>query len=214
MTMETSRKKGPFARLGTLILGIVTGLIALMVFAHTAKVGLGNRIATLATGRTLRVDTSAPAIISKIQRLQRLETVTYTMDKIIEGDRQSTVLPDFLVGDRLLLVVHGETIAGVDLAALKPENISVHDRDVTVHLPEAQIFVTRLDSSRTRVFSRITGLFVSADPNLESQVRAKAEQQLREEAASGGILNTARQNAASTVSNLLLELGFEHVQVN
>jgi hypothetical protein len=110
--------------------------------------------------------------------------------------------------------VHGESIAGVDLSQLKPSDVVVHGRSVSVHLPPAQIFVTALDSGKTRVFSRSTGFFVQADPDLETEVRAKAEQQLRDSAQASGILDRARKNAASTVTTLLLNLGFEQVQVD
>ena len=37
------------------------------------------------------------------------------MDKIVQGERQSQIFPAFLTGDKLLLITHGEVIAGVDL---------------------------------------------------------------------------------------------------
>ena len=61
-----------------------------------------------------------PTVVRQIQQLQRLETVRYTMDKIFSGERDSAYLPKFLVSDRLLLVVHGEVIGGVDLTKLQP----------------------------------------------------------------------------------------------
>jgi hypothetical protein len=80
-----------------------------------------------------------------------------------------------------------------------------------LHLPAAQVFTTRLDSAKTRVYSRQTGLLVSSDPNLETQVRQEAERQLQEAALADGILHTAQQNATATISSLLQGLGFEKV---
>jgi hypothetical protein len=136
------------------------------------------------------------------------------MDKVVEGDRSSTILPDFLVGDKLMLLVHGQAIAGVDLSQLKSSDVTVNGKSVTVHLPPAQIFVTALDDSQTRVYSRSTGWFIQADPNLESEVRAKAEQELRNSALTAGILNTAQQNADATLTKLLLGFGFDQVHVD
>jgi uncharacterized protein DUF4230 len=214
MAIEQAHRSRPFAGSSPLVFGILIGMAVLAVFARLARNGVWDQIASIATGRALRSDTSLPTVVSQIQRLQRLETVTYTMDRIIEGDRTNSLLPDFLTGDRLLLVVHGEAIGGIDLGALKPENVVLHGRDITIHLPGPQLFLTRLDNDRTRVYSRNTGLLVSADPNLETQVRARAEEQLRDAALSGGILTTARQNARATVTSMLLGLGFEHIQVD
>ncbi|HEX5233935.1 MAG TPA: DUF4230 domain-containing protein [Silvibacterium sp.] len=195
------------------ILGLLVGVGAIAVFAHRASRGVWDRIATRITGRTLVFDATQPTVVSRIQRLERLETVTYTMDKVVEGQRSNAILPDFLVGDKLLLLVHGEAIAGVDLRQLKPSDVAVSGKSVNVHLPPAQVFITALDDSRTRVFSRSTGWFVQADTNLESEVRARAEQDLLNSAMTAGILFTAHNNAASTLTKLLLGFGFQNVHI-
>ena len=202
-----------------LIVGAVLGAIGLAAFARIATHGIWDRLAEAATGRRLKIDTSLPTVVNKIQRLQRLESVDYTMDKIVEGDRESAILPDFLAGDKLLLVTHGEVIAGVDLAQLTSADVHISNagsggRRVEVHLPPAQIMVVRLDNSQTRVYSRVTGLFVPVDPNLESEVRSKAEDQFRQGALADGILDKARQNASASVTSMLLGLGFDQVIVN
>jgi hypothetical protein len=62
------------------------------------------------------------------------------------------------------------------------------------------------------VYSRQTGLLVPTDPNLETEVRQAAERQLQESAMADGILRTAQQNAASTITSLLQGLGFERIE--
>jgi hypothetical protein len=211
-TSHERRRTGPI--LLALLFGLTLGAVALAVFVHHATTGVWNTIATTVTGRPLSIDISQPTVVSRIQRLERLETVTYAMDKVVEGDRTSTVFPDFLVGDKLMLLVHGQAIAGIDLSQLKSSDVTVNGKSVTVHLPPAQIFVTALDDSKTRVYSRSTGWFVQADPNLESQVREKAQQDLRSSAIVAGILTTAHDNAAATLTRLLLSFGFTQVQVD
>ncbi|HKM91528.1 MAG TPA: DUF4230 domain-containing protein [Candidatus Acidoferrales bacterium] len=153
-----------------------------------------------------------PTVVRQIQQLQRLETISFTMDKIIAGGHDNPYLPKFLVSDRLLLVVHGEVIGGVDLSKIQPGDVTVNGRSISLRLPSAEVFLTRLDSARTRVYSRDTGLFSSPDPNLESEVRQEAERQLQEAALQDGILKSAEQNARSTISSILQGLGFEHVE--
>jgi hypothetical protein len=196
-----------------LLLGVALGAVAFAAFSHTASTGIWDQIAAFVTGRTLTI-TPLPTVVEKIQRLSRLETISYSMDNVVEGARDNRVLPSFLTGDRLLLVVHGEAIAGVDLGQLKAADVHIEGRNIDVHLPPAQIFSTRLDNANTRVFSRETGLLVPADPNLESEVRENAEKQLRQSALTGGILQTATQNARNTVGTLLRGLGFERVKVD
>ena len=163
------------------------------------------------TGRTLGIDVSQPTVVDHIQRLQRLETVVYTMDKLVIGAKESPIFPDFLAGDRLLMMVHGEVVAGIDFSNLKLGDVRVEGKQIHLHLPASQVFRTRIDSAKTRVYSRQTGLLVPTDPNLETQVRQEAERQLQEAALADGILRTAQQNAASTIHSLLQGLGFEKI---
>jgi hypothetical protein len=198
-----------------LFLGVLlVGCIGWLMLSRTSGGDLLSHLWSAATGRTLTIDVSQPTVVDRIQRLQRLETVIYTMDKVVSGAKGNSVLPDFLVGDRLLMLVHGEVVAGIDFSDLKPGDVRVDGKKVHLHLPAPQIFRTRLDSAKTRVYSRQTGLLVPTDPNLETQVRQQAEQQLQEAAMADGILRTAQQNALSTIRSLLQGLGFESIEID
>jgi hypothetical protein len=159
----------------------------------------------------LRIDLSRPAVVQRIQRLQRLETVVYSMEKIVTGSQENAYLPRMLAGERILLIVHGEVVAGIDLGRLDESKIDITGRRIEIELPPAEVFSTRLDNERTRVYSRETGLFTAPDPNLESEVRREAERQIRQSALEGGILKTAAENGRTTMSGLLEGLGFESV---
>ncbi len=196
-----------------LVLGVVfVGSIAWFALSRNSGRALLGRAWSAVTGRTLSIDVSQPTVVDRIQRLQRLETVVYTMDKLVTGARENPIFPDFLAGDRLLMMVHGEVVAGIDFSNLKPGDVRVDGKEVRLHLPSSQVFSTRLDSAKTRVYSRQTGLLVPTDPNLETQVRQEAERELQEAALADGILQTAQQNAASTITSLLQGLGFEKVE--
>src|SRR5262249_60458687 len=124
-------------------------------------------VATLITGRPTTVETTVPDVVQKIQHLSRLETVVYSIDTVVEGSKSSVVLPDLLAGDRILLVVHGQSIAGIDLAQLNPEDVQITEKDgvqsIHVTLPPSQLFLTSIDNQHTRVYLRSTGVLVPAD---------------------------------------------------
>ncbi len=198
--------------LAMLLVGIITGAAILTLFLHVARRGIWDRVAGVLSARTLRIDTSQPTVVTQIRRLSRLESVSFTMDKMVSGDREGRVLPAFLTGDRIILEVHGQAIAGVDLGELTLADVQVSGRAVNVHLPPAQVFTVALDDQKTHVYSRTTGLLVPVDPTLEGEVRAQAVENLRQSALAAGILATAHQNACGTVTKLLLGLGFEQAQ--
>jgi hypothetical protein len=195
------------------VLGILLGaVLTIVVVWLSTGIGLLHLMGILRGGRT-QINVDQPTVVRQIQQLQRLETVSYTMDKIISGERANAYLPNFLAGDRLLLVVHGEVVGGINLASLQPGDVLVQGQKVSIHLPAAEVFSTRIDNARTKVYSRDTGLFSSPDPNLESEVREEAERQLRQAALQDGILKTAADNARSTISGMLHGLGFHEVDI-
>jgi hypothetical protein len=209
------------SRRSSIVLALVAGLLAGVVFAgslgwlmlsRNSGRALLSHVWSAVTGRTLSIDVSQPTVVDRIQRLQRLETVVYTMDKLVTGAKENPIFPDFLAGDRLLMMVHGDVVAGIDFSNLKPGDVRVDDKQVRLRLPASQVFSTRLDSAKTRVYSRQTGLLVPTDPNLETQVRQEAERELQAAALADGILQTAHQNAASTITSLLQGLGFEKIE--
>ena len=104
------------------LLALVLGAVALGLFLHQATSGAMARIAGLIAGRSTSI-VSAPGVVEKIQRLNRLETVVYSLDTVVEGNKSSAVLPDLLAGDRMLMIVRGQTIAGVDMSQMKPDDV-------------------------------------------------------------------------------------------
>ena len=196
--------------LGSLLGAVLTVVLLGALVWFSTGLGLFHLISDLRGGRT-HINVDQPTVVHQIQQLQRLETVSYTMDKIISGEHDNAYLPKFLAGDRLLLVVHGEVVAGINLAGLQPGDVLIQGQKVSIHLPAAEVLSTRIDNARTRVYSRDTGLFSSPDPNLESEVREEAERQLRQAALQDGILKIAADNARNTILSMLKGFGFLEV---
>jgi len=195
--------KRPGSSRGSVVVGFLLGFILASLIAGAA-VWLFRRAGAP------RIDTSRPTVVRQIQQLQRLETVVFSMDKIISGGWESRYLPTFLAGERLLLIVDGDVTAGVDLGRIAAANIVVSGQTIRMKIPDAEIFATRVDNDRTRVYSRETGLFTRVDPNLESDVRREAERQVRQAALDNGILRTAAANARTTMQSFLRGLGFDN----
>ena len=201
-------------RLSSLPGWLIGAFVALFLAVLMARMQSGPLAAlwSALSGRNTRI-VSEGSVIERIQSLQRLETVVFNMDKIVTGEKDNPILPDFIAGDRLMMIVHGQVVAGIDFTRLRSSDIKIQGKEVRIHLPNPQILITRLDNARTKVYSRNTGILVRVDPNLETQVRQEAEGELLQEAALGGIMNSARDNARATITSLLLGMGFEKVQV-
>jgi len=199
------------------IAGIFTGIVLTLLVAGLILWGLAGwrvyQLAGMFRGGQAHVTVDQPTVVRQVRALQRIETVSYSLDKILSGERENPIFPQFLAGDRLLLVAHGEVIAGIDLSKLQPGDVQVRGRRVSIRLPAAEILTTTLDNAKTRVYSRDTGLFSSPDPNLEGEVRQEAVRQLRAAALDDGILRTAAINAHQPLDALLANLGFSDIEI-
>lgn len=149
-------------------------------------------------------------IIRDVRSLARLETSQYTVEKIITAEiGQGTFA--YLLQDRLLLVAHGTVIAGVDMEKLKPEDMWLEGGVLSVHLPDAEVFIATLDNDKTYVYERDTGILREPIQNLETLARQSAENEIRAAAIEDGILETARQNAETYLLRFFLILGYADV---
>ncbi len=149
-------------------------------------------------------------IIHEVRSLARLETIKFSLEKIITAETRQGVF-DWLIGDRLIFVAHGEVIAGIDLNKLDQEDLDVRGGVLYVKLPEAEIFVTALDNEQSYVYDRDTGLFTHGEVNLETEARRVAEREIEKSALEDGILELAAQNAESFLDRLFRDLGYPEV---
>lgn len=149
-------------------------------------------------------------IINQIRPLARLETIQYTVEKVITAEiGQNALAP--LFGDRLLFVGHGYVIAGIDLSKIRSEDIHYEDGILVINLPEAEVFVATLDNNQSYVYDRETGLLTHGDINLETTARQAAEDQIKQAALEDGVIKQAQANAENYLESLLNTLGYPEV---
>lgn len=149
-------------------------------------------------------------IIHEVRSLARLETIQYSVEKVITAEiGQGTF--DFLFGDRILFVAHGIVIAGIDMEKLGPENMQLENGALYVTLPPAEVFIATLDNEKSYVYDRDQGALTHGDENLETLARQAAEQEIYKAAMEDGILDLAQQNAEHFLEKFFEALGYENV---
>src|SRR5215469_14467533 len=96
-TNQGKREMGGRGRItAALFLGIALGVLGFVMVARQAAPSFWNGRAGWLLGRGTKIDVSQPTIVNRIQQLQRLETVVYTMDKVVTGEKENPILPNFL----------------------------------------------------------------------------------------------------------------------
>ncbi len=149
-------------------------------------------------------------IIRDVRTIARLETIQYSVEKVVTADRGQGNL-EFLFGDQLIFVAHGVVIAGIDLDAIGEDDLWLDAGILYVKLPPTEIFVATLDNDKSYVYDRDTGLFTKGDIHLETAARQVAEDEIENAALEDGILEFARANAEAYLFRFLRTLGYPDV---
>lgn len=153
---------------------------------------------------------SPESIVREVRSLARLETIQYSIEKVVTAENRQGPL-GFLFGDRLLLVAHGEVIAGIDLSKLTAENLRLEGNTLYVQLPPPEIFIATLNNDKSYIYDRDIGILTQGSLNLESEARRAAEDAIGESALEDGILIQARQNAEIYLERFFDVLGYTDV---
>ncbi len=208
-------KKWIFAAMILLMIAILAaGIFVIRSVASRALepiTNAGNRISTQVSQFMNPTPTVIPdpvTIINQVRQLARLETIQYSVEKIITAETGEGVFGS-LFGDKLLFVAHGIVIAGVDLSKIQGEDLQVRNGILEVHLPDPEIFIATLDNNQSYVYDRDTGIFKHPEENLETIARQAAEEEIRKAAVDDGILDQARINAEVFLERLFDDLGFK-----
>ncbi len=152
-------------------------------------------------------------IIHELKSLARLETIQYSVEKIITAETRQGQFAA-LFGDKLLFVAHGKVIAGIDMEKLSGNDLNLQNGILHVTLPEPEVFIATLDNDRSYVYDRKTGIFTKASIELETLARQAAEDEILEGAINDGILDSARVNAENYLARLFRQLGYNEVVFN
>ncbi len=212
-------KKGWSLVIGVLvIIAIVSSAMIWLVYNSFQRVvtpvqSMTGELATQVSSMLNPTPTIIPnpiTIIRDVRSLARLETIQYTVEKVITAEQGQGTL-GVLFGDKLIFVAHGQVIAGIDLSKLSADDIEIKDGILFLNLPNPEIFVATLDNEKSYVYDRQTGLLTKGDINLESSARRLAEDEIEKAAVEDGILDLARQNAENYLTRLLSDLGYPEV---
>ena len=169
------------------------------------------------------VDRSQPVLLRSLERLSEYRAATANLQVVVDVEQDTKLLPDFIKGERTLLVAAGNVDAAVDFRGLGGDDVQVNDdrTSVTIDLPAPTLSDARVDLARTRVFDTDRGLldrvgdaFGNGDPDEERKLLALAERKLAEGArANAGLLRAAERNTRSMLEGLLRGLGFEQITI-
>ena len=154
------------------------------------------------------------AVVQQIVALNRIETASFNIEKIIEAGSEGNLLQNILFGDKILLIAHGQVIAGFDLSKVTSKDIEISGSALNLKLPAPEILVTKLDGDKTRVYDRKLGWLTKGDSNLETEARTVAEQEIRRAACESKIFDFATENLKKQFIAMFQGIGFQEVNLS
>ena len=194
---------------------------ALVLFWWTGRQFAGNVTGNVPAQIQRIVATPTPTLVDRggtirqIRELNRLETQSFSVERVVEASVQRGNILDTFLGDRLLLIASGTVVAGVDMSKLRDSDVTISSdgKQITLRLPPSEIFIKTLDNQRTRVYDRQSGLLAGENKDLETQARQAAEDEILRAACEGGIMQKAADEAERSLTQFLRLLKFEQVEV-
>ncbi len=167
--------------------------------------------------------TTSEVSIQEIQDLENLTTTRWIGSVVVteeaEPGRIQSLADSFgldtsaFTGESVIVTATGEVEAGVNLEELGEGDVRVNEDNVTINLPEPEIFSSSLDEERTGVYDRDRGIFVyRGDDALIEEARVEAVSEIEDAAEESDILAQANTNAEDSIRAFVETLGFEEVE--
>lgn len=211
MLTTNSRDRG--ARTGGLLLVLAAvGLAAIFLL-------LGNVFGFLDFGEKT-IDRSQPPLLVSLTDLAEYRAASANFEVVVDLEKDTKYLPDFIKGQRVIMVAAGNVDASVDFSTLRDENVvvSADRRTVTITLPSPTLSKVRLDNDKTYVADRQRGLAdriagVFGNPANDQFLYQAAEDKLADAAQASTILDLAETNTRAMLTSLLKSLGFDNVTI-
>jgi hypothetical protein len=193
-----------------------TGAVVIVLF-------MGNIFGFLNFGFGSRtIDRSQPPLLVQLTDLSEYHASSANFQVLVDIEKDTKYVPDFVSGQRSLMVAAGTVDASVDFRGLKDENVVVSEdgERITITLPPPYVDDVVLDHDNTYVESRQRGLLdrvggvFSGNPSNDQPLYQAATDKLHEAASSSELRSLAEKNTRSMLESLMTSAGFEEVVVN
>lgn len=203
----------PTLGLITSVLGAVV-IVALVAGAVGMLAGWRPSLNPFGDKTTAR---SGSPVLRSLTDISEYHAVTGHYETVVDLDRDTSRLPDWVSGERVLYVGKGDVDAVVDFGELDKSRVVVSEdaKSVTIKLPAPTAGKPALDLQTSYVVSHEKGIvnrFKGSD--LEREAQLKAISQMTTAATGEDLLtNQAKENTSKMLRGLLGSLGYTSVTI-
>lgn len=151
-------------------------------------------------------------IESRLQNLQDLGTVEYTLSKVLSIDDEQW----YTVGERkVLMSIKANLKAGVDFSQLEILSFDDKSKSIEVKMPESKIILLDIPPNKVKYELVHVDLLRDEFTNEEmNKIQVLGEKAIREKISDLGILEEAHKNAKGFVESWLKMLGMKKIKIS
>jgi hypothetical protein len=163
---------------------------------------------------------ATPVIITEINTLAQLITITFTDEVVMDTAKIGNGMPSLLptsIGtiltpavDKLVMIGRGRVLAGTDLKNLKEKDINVTDDSIHVSIPHSIILQTIINPSDFETFSEKGNWDESSITTLKIEIR----NEINHRAIQQNILQKADARSENIIETFLKNTGFKKVTIS
>jgi hypothetical protein len=199
----------------------ITMLLILLAIIVINKWNVIPSIVPFFSPKPLKIERTT-TIVREIKSIAQLMSVQTYSEVVIdsikypkwgfsrETFKRNPSLPGFLNLPRIVLVVKGSVIAGVDLQKLTPDDVYVSEDSISINLPKAQILDVIVNPSGIETFLE-KGRWTAEET---TQVKLKAKDKILQQALELNALQKAQDKSKQTIETLLRNSGFNKIHIS
>lgn len=153
--------------------------------------------------------TATPLPAPSWSELGYLTSARFSVSTIVTEERQQ-----LLGKDRLILMVVGDVLMGIDLTQIGPEDVKIEGYAISIALPHASITGIELQLDKSQIYDSSSAWVWSEYSGLEKNALGKAQQQLYDHSANNqNMVQTTELLAKLQLSEFLQKTGFKSVEI-
>lgn len=163
------------------------------------------------------IDRTGPSVLKSLTDLSEYHAASAHYETVVDLEEDTSYLPDWVSGERVLYVGKGDVDAVVDFGELDERRVVLAEdgASVTIRLPAPTAGQPVLDLEHSYVADHDEGLvdrFSGSELEREAQLRA-VEQMTAAATGEGMLIDRAKENTSAMLRSLLGSLGYTDVTI-
>ncbi len=156
---------------------------------------------------------TATGVVEKIQSIAEINTVEMYFNEIIDY-KNAKMFNQYEIPfteKSFIFTVKAKVKAGVDLSALRKEEVKIQGKSITITLPKPQI--TSKEILSYKAYDEKDGFFNEVTNEDTLKALDEFTKSLDQQAKENGIVEQAIMRTQNTLESLLKSMGFEMVEI-